>query len=153
MGVVIEKKPECAEFLARQRPTWAVYEADCVSALRAGVGSHLRVNFVDVDPYGESWPTLDALFESEREWPPVLALAVNDGLRQILKMTGGWNVKSMQALVVRHGNEYLENHYLDACRELVQEKAALVGYTLRRWAGYYCGQFDNMTHYGAVLVK
>lgn len=32
-GVVFEKNEEKAAHLARQRPTWAVYEADCIKAL------------------------------------------------------------------------------------------------------------------------
>ena len=88
-GVVFEQDPDKAAVLGKQRPAWAVYECDCIEALRAGVGAHLAVNFFDLDPYGEPWPVFDALFESERPWPKVLGIVVNDGLRHKLTITGG----------------------------------------------------------------
>ena len=60
-GMVFEKDERKAEILAGQRPTWAVYHADCVMALQAGAGSWLPINFVDCDPYGAPWTTLHAL--------------------------------------------------------------------------------------------
>lgn len=152
-GVCFEKKAEKAEALAKQRPTWAVYEADCVAAIRAGVGSHLEVNFLDLDPYGEPWPVLDAFLESERPKPERLVIVVNDGLRQKLKLQGAWKVHSMQAIVARRGNGDIYSQYLDVCRELMQEKAAKAGYRLRRWTAYYAGHNENMTHYAAVLER
>src|SRR5690606_31820124 len=50
-GVVFEQKGEKAAKLALQRPTWAVYQCDCVNALSEGVGGHLAVNLLDIDPY------------------------------------------------------------------------------------------------------
>ena len=141
-GVVFETDPQKAEHLAKQRPTWSVYESDCIEALRAGVGAHLAVNFVDMDPYGEPWHVMDALFESERPWPARLALAVNDGLRMRLKIRGAWGMESMAKMV---------SHYLDICRELTTKKAGQRGYTLARWVGYYCGAAKQMTHFAAVL--
>jgi hypothetical protein len=152
-GVVFEKKPEKAETLARQRPTWAVYECDCVFAIREGVGNHLPVNFVDLDPYGEPWPVMDALFQSDRKWPRKLAIAVNDGLRQKLRINGGWDVASLTEKVAEYGSASVHDHYLQICQELVQEKAGQVGYTLTRWAGYHCGSGEQMTHYAAILEK
>jgi hypothetical protein len=152
-GVVFEKDQAKASFLAKQRPTWAVYECDCLVALAGGVGSHLPINFIDLDPYGEPWPVLDAFLESERPFPDRLAIAVNDGLRQSLKMNGGWHVGSMESVVQKYGNDVLYDQYLNICKELLKEKAAQAGYHLRRWAGYYCGHADQMTHYAAVLEK
>lgn len=150
-GVAFEVDPEKTDTLAVQRPTWAIYECRCEPALRAGIGSHLPVNFFDLDPYGEPWPVLDALFASERPWPVKIGIVVNDGLRQKLKI-GAWNVRSMTAMVTRYGNR-LSDIYLDVCRELLSEKAAQRGYRLVRWAGYYCGHAQQMTHYAAVLEK
>lgn len=160
-GAVFEKDPRKAAILARQRPTWAVYEADCCRALAAGVGFHGAPNFVDVDPYGECWPVLDALFAGLRSLPPApagrpagprrLVIVVNDGLRQKLKMNGGWSVASMRGAVERHGNAELYANYLAIARELVMEKAA--GYTLAEWHGYYCGYAKQMTHFLAVLDR
>lgn len=148
-GVVFEKDPEKTAILARQRPTWSVYECDCVSAIQVGVGSHLPVNFVDIDPYGEPWPVIDALFASERPWPAKLGIVVNDGLRQKLKI-GAWDVASMAAMVQKCGNALYED-YLAVCQELLSGKAAQRDYRLTRWAGYYCGHAQQMTHYAAVL--
>lgn len=150
-GVVFEKDPLRTARLAQQRPTWAVYECDCEQALSAGVGFHVPVNFVDFDPYGEPWPAIDAFFSVKRDWPQVLAVAVNDGLRQKLSMGGGWDVESMRSMVAKYGAKAMYENYLIVCQELLQEKAGQVGYTLTGWAGYYCGYLGQMTHYGAVL--
>ena len=152
-GIVFEKKPDKTAVLAKQRPTWAVYECDCETALRSGIGAHLDINFLDLDPYGEPWPILDAHFGSSRPFPHRLAVVVNDGLRQGLKMNGAWNVGSMAGVVSKYGNNALYKNYLEICQELMQEKAGQVGYTLTRWAGYYCGHADQMTHYAAILEK
>ena len=152
-GVVFESKPDKAAALAKQRPTWAVYETDCVMALAAGVGNHLPVNFIDLDPYGEPWPVMDAFFQSDRQFPSRLAIVVNDGLRQGVKMNGGWNTKSLADVVAKYGSSQLYKNYLTICRELLEEKAGQRGYTLTRWAGYYCGHADQMTHYAAILEK
>jgi len=152
-GVVFEKDPAKTQVLAVQRPTWAVYECDCEGALLAGVGAHLPVNFVDVDPYGEPWPVIDAFFRSNRPFPEALGIVVNDGLRQKLKMNGGWNVGSLESAVSRWGNNALYKNYLDICKELLQEKASQRGYTLTRWKGYYCGHAQQMTHYAALFIR
>lgn len=152
-GVVFEKDTIKADALAKQRPTWAVYECDCINALIGGAGSHIPVNFVDFDPYGEPWPVIDAFFESKREFPPKLAIVVNDGLRQMVKTTGGWNVNSLQGMVSQYGAASMYKNYLDVCQELIEEKAKQRNYTLSRWAGYYCGHAEQMTHYAAILVK
>jgi hypothetical protein len=152
-GVVFEAEATKAGILARQRPTWAVYEVNVEKALPAGVGSHLEVNFLDVDPYGEPWPTLDGYFGSERMFPPKMAVVVNDGLRQKLRMNGGWAVQSMHDVCKKYGNAALYHNYLSISKELVSEKAARCGYRLTHWAGYYCGAGGNMTHFAAVFEK
>ncbi|MFO8154416.1 MAG: hypothetical protein R6U87_00105, partial [Thiohalospira sp.] len=80
-GIVIEKDPERARFLARQRPTWAVYQGAAEVVLAGGGGAHLCVTVLDVDPYGDPWPTIGPFFQSDRPFPETLAVAVNDGLR------------------------------------------------------------------------
>jgi len=152
-GVVMEKDPKKCDILCKQRPTWAVYECDCESALWGGIGSHLPINFVDFDPYGEPWPIIDAFFQSKRMFPTVLAIAVNDGLRQKLKTNSGWSVESMSEMVGKYGNNALYKNYLEICRELLEEKASQRGYSLTHWAGYYCGYLDQMTHYTAIFTK
>lgn len=152
-GVVFETDPDKAAALAQQRPTWAVYEADCEMAIGAGAVDAWPFNFVDLDPYGEPWPVLDALFSrTARDWPARLAVVVNDGLRQKLKI-GAWDVASMAEAVAWYGNGWIFANYLDVCRELLETKAGQVGYTLARWAGYYCGHAQGLTHYAAILTR
>lgn len=152
-GVVFEKDPSKAEYLAKQRPGWAVYECDCIRALQAGVGAHLLVNFLDIDPYGDPWPVLAAFFESRRPRPSRLAVAVNDGLRQKIKTGGGWDMGSMQAAVARHGAARMFARYAEVCAELMEEQAGKAGYRLRQWVAYYTGHAQQMTHYGAILER
>lgn len=151
-GVVFEKSPDKTAVLAGQRPTWAVYEADAEKAIAAGAGAHLMVSFLDLDPYGEPWPTIAAFFSSERPRAARLAIAVNDGLRQKLRMGGAWSVESMQPIVSVFGND-LHECYLDVCRYLVRKHAEAAGYQLRRFYGYYCGHNGDMTHYAAILEQ
>lgn len=152
-GVVIEKDAAKVAALARQRPTWAVYQADTTNAIRDGAGSHLPVNFLDLDPYGEPWPTLDAFFHGHKPKVKRLVVVVNDGLRQKLRTGGGWEVASLAEIVAERGNCGLFEEYLPICKQLVTKKAAQAGYGLRRWAGYYAGTGQHMAHYAAVLER
>ncbi len=153
-GVVMEKDATKADALAKQRPTWAVYECDSAFALSHGVGSHLPINVFDIDPYGQCWLTLDAIMVGfSGKFPDVWAIVVNDGLRQKLMTSGSWSVQSLREIVEKYGDGYAYRNYLSVCQELVATKSASVGYTLAQWAGYYCGHDDNMTHFAAVLVR
>jgi len=147
-GVVFEKNPEKSAVLGKQRPTWAVYEADCVHALSANCGAHLDVNLLDLDPYGEPWSAITAFFESDRPRSDKLVVVVNDGLRQAIRMGRA----CLTDVVARYGND-IHGKYLDVCAELLQEKAAQAGYSLRNFAGYYCGHASQMTHYIGVLTR
>lgn len=152
-GVAFEKDAAKAAAIAAQRPAWAVYECDCIAAIAGGAGAHLPVNVLDIDPYGEPWPVLDAFFGSKRHFPQRLAIAVNDGLRLRLKTGVAWATHSLQDAVQRFGNAGIAPRYLEVCRWLLAKKAGECGYTLTRWAGYYCGHADQMTHYAAVLER
>lgn len=152
-GVVFEKDPAKTKVLAVQRPAWAVYECDCERALLAGVGAHLPVNFLDIDPYGQPWPVIDAFFQSDRPFPPTLGIVVNDGLRHKLIMGSGWNVGSLGEIAEKYGNDVLYKNYLEICKEMLQEKASQRGYTLTRWAGYHCGDKGSMTHYAGLFIR
>ena len=151
-GVVIEKDTAKSTFLAEQREMWAVYQADCITALREGIGKQWSVNFVDIDPYGDPWHVVDAFLFSERPHPDKLVIVVNDGLRQKVKMGGAWAVSSLTQAVAQFGNAAIYNRYLQVCRWLMNEKATQAGYALDSFVGYYCGHLDQMTHYGAVLT-
>jgi hypothetical protein len=149
-GVVFEKDPDRAALLAKQRRTWSVYEGECVAAISAGFGAHLPVNFFDIDPYGSAWPIVDAVLG--RAKAESVGLAVNDGLRQKIQLTGGWDVECLENAVRKYGNR-LFDIYLDVCREMMEEKAARVGYALSRFWGNYAGHNGVMTHYAAVLKR
>jgi hypothetical protein len=152
-GVVFESDPGKVAQLGLQRPSWAVYQCDSVQAIQDGVAAHLPVNFLDIDPYGDPWPAIEAFFSSSRPRPDRLAIVVNDGLRQKLRMNGGWTCKSLQTVVDRMGNACLHDQYLEVCRDLIQEKAAKAAYRLDRWVSYYCGHQGMMTHYAAIFVR
>jgi hypothetical protein len=150
-GVVFETDERKADRLADQRPGWAVYQNDCVAALDSGVGFQFQRNFFDLDPYGECWHVIDAIFAGLKAKPPRLVFVVNDGLRQKLRLKGAWHVASLERIVQKHGNDGLYKMYLEVCRELIEKAAAGAGYRLGRWAGYYCGSGMQMTHFAAVL--
>jgi hypothetical protein len=152
-GAVIELDPEKAEFLSRQRPAWPVYEGRAEEYLEAGLFRWLEFQFFDCDPFGEPWPALEGFFGSDRKLAPRMAIAVNDGLRQNARVKGAWKVGSTKAAARRYGNDKVRDHYLDICQEKVEEIAASAGYQVEFFDGYYCGNLDDMTHYGAVLVR
>jgi len=152
-GLVFETDEKKTSVLVRQRPTWAVYESDCVAGIRAGLGGDLPITILDCDPYGEPWPAINAFFSSKREFQPRMGVVVQDGLKQTLGLQGGWKVKSLAGVVEKFGNAGLYDNYLQLCRILLEEKAAKAAYSLRRWTGYYCGAHQNITHYAAILER
>lgn len=149
-GVVFEKDPFRTLHLAYQRPSWSVYEADCVPALEIGVGNHLAVNLLDVDPYGNAWPPIQAFFASVRPRAGKVVVVVNDGLRMKLRGGGAWDTKVLEDMVLRYGND-LWGSYLEICEELMKETAVAAGYAVSFFDGYYCGHEQKMTHYLSVL--
>lgn len=151
-GVVMEKDGKKIAKLALQRPTWAVYQCECERALQEGLGGHLAVNLLDCDPYGDANPTLDAFFSSQRPFAPVMAVVVNDGLRQTLGVGAAWSVRSMRSMVEKYGND-LHPIYLEVCKELLKDYSSKVGYEIKWFAGYYCGANSAITHWLAVLTQ
>lgn len=152
-GLVFELDQAKAEHLTHQRPTWSVYQGKCEQAIADGAGAHLPINLVDCDPYGEPWPALESFFTSERPRPLQLAVAVNDGLRQKLRLQGGWSVRSLRQAVEKWGNAALFERYLEVCRWKLEQLGALQDYRLTHWTGYHCGANDDMTHYAAILER
>lgn len=152
-GAVFELDQAKAEHLCRQRPTWSVYQGKAEDAIVDGAVGHLPVTLLDVDPYGEPWPVLEAFFSSERPRAQLLGVAVNDGLRQKLRLQGGWAVRSMRQAVEKWGNATLHERYLEVCRWKVEQLAARQDYRLTHWTAYHCGYGDDMTHYAAVLER
>lgn len=153
-GVVFDIDPERAEALARQRPTWAVYQADVEAALAAGAARHLVFNYVDVDPYGACWETLKGFFGSKRPFAARLVLVVNDGLRHKVRGGGAWNTAALEDVVRRYGNHAVFNLYPDVvARDLLVEAAALAAYTVTHFESYSAGHGQMMTHILAVLER
>jgi hypothetical protein len=153
-GIVFEKDPKKADILAQQRPGWRVYECDCVNAIAQGIGADLAVNFLDVDPYGEPWSILQAFFERDRSRAETLHVVVNDGITQLLQTKGAWAVKVFEPIVERFGNDFYRD-YEQVCQIMMQEKAALAGYSLSRWyitKAKTTGSLHNY-HYWAVLSR
>lgn len=152
-GVVFETAPAKAALLALQRPGWRVYEAPSEVAIAAGVADDLPFNLLDCDPYGDPWPVLRAFWEQPRSRGATLAVVVNDGLRQKIKLNGGWDVASIEPVISQFGASGLHDRYLDACRWFLAELAGHAGYAMARWTGYYTGHALQMTHYAAVFTS
>lgn len=145
-GVVFDKQADRAELLAHQRPTWSVYNADCTPAIRNGAGKHLCVNLLDIDPYGDSWPTIQAYFASKRPFPERMIIVVNDGLRHKVRAGGAWDSGTLEPVVQRWGND-LWDKYLDACAFLLEDAVQAAGYQVAFFDGYHCGVEQKMTHF------
>lgn len=152
-GVVLDIKKEAVEHLAAQRPTWATYQGDSERALWLGAGSHLECNYFDIDPYGEPWPTIHALFSSRRPWPDRIVFAVTDGLRGRLQMNLAWKHEHLAKYVEEFTNEGIYHNYLEVAERLMTDYAQERGYRMAQWIGYYCGTLDHISHYGVVFEK
>lgn len=152
VGVAVEKDLGRIDYLARQRPTWAIYGADVVAALTAGLGSHFTIKILDLDPYGDPWPTIAAFFGSERPFEESMELVVNDGMRNACKHGVSWHCASLRAVVQRHKNE-LYAKYIEVCRELLTAAIEPAGYAVQSFRGYYTGKNSDMTHYWARLAR
>lgn len=151
-GIVFDKDADKTERLAMQRPTWAVYEADCETALLHGAGAHLTVTALDIDAYGSPFEAMIGYFSSNRTFADRLWMVVNDGLRQNARLGDAWSVAVLQPAVVKFGNQ-LDPVYLQACRYLVEMHAAKAGYRLEHFGGWYTGKLNQITHYLVEFVR
>ena len=152
-GVVFEKNRKKCEFLVKQRPSWAVYCVDSEKALIAGVGFHLPVNFFDVDPYGDPWPTINAIFDNKDNLPAKFGLVVNDGLKRFLMMGRGWASKSLAGWVEKVGNKGMAENYAKIVKEEITNRVNKINGEIKKWALHSSGHGGQMTHYAAVLVR
>lgn len=152
-GCVIELDRTKVEFLARQRATWAVYQGKAEDLLGAGMFRWWTIDFLDIDPFGEPWPTLEGFFSSQRRLAPRMALAVNYGLRQNARVKGAWKVNSTKAAAAKWGNDKVRAHYVEFCEGKLGAIVDAAGYRMDWFLGYYTGNLDDITHYGAVLEK
>lgn len=152
-GIVFEQNEKKAGILAMQRPTWSVLQGDSISALRAGIGGHLTVDLLDVDPYGAALDVIEAFFSSRRPFARRMAVAANCGGRQKLTINGGWLWSTMRPIVEKYGNDGLHGAYLEICKELVTGYVAHAGYQVSHFAGYYAGVNAQITHYLVMLER
>jgi hypothetical protein len=150
-GCAFEVREDLAARMAAARPSWFVYCAKAEAALAAGAGASLPVEVIDLDPYGQPWPALEAFFTSEREFADELRVVVNDGLR--LKLRLGSPPPSMAAAAERWGAHALNRDYLAVARWNLERLAGMAGYEVARFTGFHGGFGQQMTHYGAVLTR
>ena len=152
-GLVFETDPAKAEKLVWQRPNWSVYETDCVWGLENGVGSHLKVNFIDADPYGQAWHVLQAFFGSERPRAERVILVVHDGVRKSLGRFGSLNMDIFAPIVEQIGELNLYRKYLEVCEQLLGEMVSEAGYAVTGFGGFYSRRDKDQTHFFAELRK
>jgi hypothetical protein len=152
-GWVIEKDAKKADALARQRPTWAVYECDATKALAAGLARGVEFAVLDCDPYGSPWPVIEAFFESERAFAKKMVVCVNDGLRSKLSHGGGHTLKNKTSawLVQEYGVAHVFERYLEAVPRGMERVVKVAGYDIERFTIYSVNQ--AITHYAAWLTK
>lgn len=151
-GAVFEKDAVKADMLARQRPTWSIYNSDCVKSLAGGVASHLTFNFIDLDPYGSPFETMDAIFGYGRPLADSLWMVVNDGLRNKVRVGGAWKCKALLDIVRDWGNN-LFDRYLEVAQEKTRRIVDRAGYKVKSFEGYYCGHNSDMSHYWVELSR
>lgn len=152
-GVVFEKDPEKTPYLVESRPHWSVYEADCVAAMRAGVGFHHEPNFIDCDPYGSPWETLRAVFVNAPRLPRRLGLVVTDGLGRDAMFGRAWASAELAPYARRLGNAGVRDRWEDVVRDKLYSVVEDAGYAVTEWLIRRGGYGGQMTHYAAVLEK
>lgn len=152
-GLVFETDPTKAEKLVQQRPNWSVYETDCVWGLAEGVGSHLDVNFVDCDPYGQAWHVLEAFFGSERPRAAHVVLVVHDGVRKSIERFGSINHAILHPIAEEIGELNISRNYLDVCEQLLHDVVSVAGYAVEGFGGFYSKRDRYQTHFFAELRR
>ena len=151
-GVVFEHNPKKAEILALQRPGWLVINSDVVGALKAGACDFMPFTWLDIDAYGDPWPTIEALFEPPRVLGRTCTLVVTDGLLTRLRLDNGWGIKSL-ASHVGWLEIFRRRGYLEACRFICERIVAPAGYAIADSGGCYAGPAKRMTLWYARLTR
>ena len=151
-GVVFEKDKKKAVFLAEQRPSWDVWNCDCVNGIKNGIGGNKKFNLIDIDPYGSCWDIVDAVFMNGRKLAKRLVIVCNDGMRQKIQISGAGNIKQLIEIKRQYGNN-IHPKYLEVCKKLLNQKAATRGLRVSSFKGYYCGHQGQMTHWLAEIFN
>ena len=156
-GVVFETDTGKADALARQRPTWQVCQTKAEFGLEHGIGSHLKIDLIDCDPYGAPWLCLKAFFESDRPFAQHLTLIAHDGRRQNLRRYGinpkAHDAELFEPFVASFGASGIAEHYLDICEALTERVASKAGYRLQNFGGFYSALDANQTHFWGSLQQ
>ncbi len=152
-GVVLEKVSAKAATLALLRPTWSVYEGDTLRMLRAGAGRHLPINFLDLDPYGEPFTTLEAFFSAERQIADRIVIVAHDGMHRLVKMGRAWSVQILEPVVAEFGNSFVKEHYGEASILLVARMLEQYGYSVSDWRWASGGDRKKNAHFLAVVDR
>ena len=149
-GACLERDETKSYRLATQRPTWRVYQVDAIAALRAGLEADTPFSLVDIDPYGDPWPTIRAYMAAHREFPARFMIAVNDGLRRNIKMGTAWKIASLRD-AVRHFGTDIHDQYLAVSRWMLEREANDANLSVARFEGFHAGANKQMTHWLAEL--
>lgn len=152
-GVVLEKDPIKAHHLARQRPSWSVYQADCETALALGAGKHMVFTLADFDAYGDVWPAVNAFFRSDRPFAERMFVVANDGLRWLAGNGGAWKSGTLAPLVQEGWGNNLYTEYLGVSEELLRRAVGPAGYTIDFFDGYYAGTGGKLCHWLAIVNR
>jgi len=152
-GCVFDTDQVKSGVLARTRPTWQVWQGDCVRGLALGIGKVLPVTLLDVDPYGDPWPSLQAFFGSERAFQPYMQVCVNDGLMKLMRLAGAYGCGSLAEECVKYGSDGVRSHYHEVCRGKLARIVGGAGYRLDTWVIRSAGRNGTLTHYASGLVR
>jgi len=152
-GVVFEQDGGKAQYLAEQRPSWAVYDGDCVKAMAAGIGFHLRPNFLDFDPYGSPWPAIRAAFTQKNNLDDFVGVVVNDGLRRFAMLGRAWKSIDLAEYAKKLGNQGVHKQWFAVVRDIFNCVVGDAGFSVREWAIKSAGAGGQMTHYAAIIER
>lgn len=148
-GAVFEQNALKCDILRQQRPAWRCYNTDVNTAISAGVLEDFQFNYVDIDPYGACWNTVEALFSS-----PILSdnliLAVNCGALHNIRMRG-LQVQFMEDAHTKFSSSI--DQYLYVCRYLIDKKSTRVGFKIEYFSGFYHGIGNQMTQFMCHLTR
>lgn len=156
-GWVFEKNPDLLIPLTEQRPTWWAYQGEAERIL-GDCPDGFNANFIDIDPHGSPWPTLEALFHPRRFTHPEIYLVVHDGSRRFLSVGGSgsndqrWRHGILAELAADYGDD-LRTRYSDIAQVAIAKLAKPCGYTIKKWLSFYTGHDKNSTHYWATLHR
>ena len=121
--------------------------------MKSGVGSHLEINFIDADPYGQAWQVLHAFFQSDRPRADRVVLVVHDGVRNRIGRYGASDIDVFQDVITKVGEIALYRNYIEVCEDMLTEMVETAGYTVESFGGFYSRKDKDQTHFFAELAK